>query len=119
VLHGFLLALGVSADRMPADLEERAALYRSRLAGRRVLVVLDNARDTQQVQPLLPGSAGCMVVVTSRNRLSGLVTAGAVAVPVDLLTADESRDLLRRVRPAAAGPGHRGGAGRGLSGAQP
>src|SRR5262249_2012959 len=95
-LRGFLDALGVSARRVPATLEQQAALYRSLLAGGRVMVVLDNARDTDQVTPLLPGSASCFVVVTSRNRLSGLVAAGAVAVPVDLLTADEGRQMLRR-----------------------
>ena len=95
-LRGFLDSLGVSAHRVPATIEQQAALYRSLLAGRRVLVVLDNARDTDQVTPLLPGSAGCLVAVTSRNRLSGLVAAGAVAVPVDLLTADEGRQMLRR-----------------------
>jgi DNA-binding SARP family transcriptional activator/Tfp pilus assembly protein PilF len=95
-LRGFLEALGVPARRVPATIEQQAALYRSLLAGRRVLVVLDNARDTDQVTPLLPGSAGCLVVVTSRNRLSGLVAAGAVAVPVGLLTADEGRQMLRR-----------------------
>lgn len=94
-LRGFLDALGVPARRVPAALEQQAALYRSMLAGRRVMVVLDNARDTDQVTPLLPGSAGCLVVVTSRNRLSGLVAAGAVAVPVDLLTTDEGRLMLR------------------------
>jgi DNA-binding SARP family transcriptional activator/tetratricopeptide (TPR) repeat protein len=95
-LRGFLDALGVPARRVPATLEQQAALYRSLLAGRRVLVVLDNARDTDQVTPLLPGSAGCLAVVTSRNWLSGLIAAGAVAVPVDLVTADEGRQMLRR-----------------------
>ena len=95
-LRGFLDALGVPARRVPASVEQQAALYRSMLAGRRVMVLLDNARDTDQVTPLLPGSAGCLVVVTSRNRLSGLVAAGAVAVSVDLLTADEGRQMLRR-----------------------
>ncbi|MEV6599770.1 BTAD domain-containing putative transcriptional regulator [Actinoplanes sp. NPDC051346] len=100
-LRGFLDALGVPARRVPATLEQQAALYRSLLAGRRTMVVLDNARDTDQVMPLLPGSAGCLVLVTSRNRLSGLIAAGAVAVPVDLLTADEGRQMLRgRIGPS-------------------
>jgi DNA-binding SARP family transcriptional activator len=100
-LRGFLDAFGVPPRRVPGTLEQRAAMYRSLLAGRRVMVVLDNARDTDQVAPLLPGSAGCLVVVTSRNRLSGLLAAGAVAVPLDLLTATESREMLRhRIGPA-------------------
>ncbi|MFI5497220.1 AfsR/SARP family transcriptional regulator [Actinoplanes sp. NPDC051859] len=100
-LRGFLDALGVPARRVPATLEQQAALYRSLLAGRRMMVLLDNARDVDQVMPLLPGSAGCLVLVTSRNRLSGLVAAGAVAVPVDLLTADEGRQMLRgRIGPS-------------------
>lgn len=93
-LRGFLDALGVPAPAVPTTLERQAALYRSLLAGRRVLVVLDNARDTEQVTRLLPGSSGCLVVVTSRSWLSGLVAAGAAPVPVDLLSAGEAWQML-------------------------
>ncbi|MFV2104307.1 AfsR/SARP family transcriptional regulator [Micromonospora sp. LOL_024] len=93
-LHGFLDALAVPAQQIPSRLEDQATLYRSLLAGRRVLVVLDNARDSEQVKPLLPGSPGCVVVVTSRSRLPGLVALGAVPVPVDRLTTNEARALL-------------------------
>lgn len=96
-LRGFLEAFGVPAARIPAGLAEQAALYRSVLAGRRVLVLLDNARDAEHVRPLLPGAAGCLVVVTSRNRLTGLVAVeGAHPVPLDLLPVADARDLLRR-----------------------
>ena len=74
-IHGFLDAFAVPSDRIPLDLDERAALYRSILADLRVLIVLDNARDVDQVRPLLPGSPGCVVVVTSRNQLTSLVAA--------------------------------------------
>ncbi|WP_206061545.1 AfsR/SARP family transcriptional regulator [Nonomuraea basaltis] len=96
-VRGFLSALGVAAERVPATVEAQAGLYRSLLAGRRVLIVLDNARDAEQVRPLLPGSSGCVVVVTSRNQLSGLVAAeGALPLPLDLLPAAEARELLAR-----------------------
>lgn len=95
-VRGFLDALGVPPDRIPLSLDGQAALYRSLLAGRRMLVMLDNARDAQQVRPLLPGSPGCMVVVTSRNRLTSLVTEGAHPITVDLLTVAEAHQLLAR-----------------------
>ncbi|GAB3415842.1 AfsR/SARP family transcriptional regulator [Flindersiella endophytica] len=96
-IRGFLDALRVPAERIPSDLEGQAGLYRSMLAGRRVLVVLDNARDSEQVRPLLPGSPGCAVLVTSRNQLAGLIGVEA-AKPFQLgpLTIEESRELLAR-----------------------
>ncbi len=94
-VRGFLDAFAVPPDRIPVDLDAQAALYRSLLAGRRVLIVLDNARDADQVRPLLPGTPSCLVVATSRNQLLGLVaTAGANPLSVDLLSADQARTLL-------------------------
>ncbi|WP_433326004.1 BTAD domain-containing putative transcriptional regulator [Spirillospora sp. CA-294931] len=98
VLNGFLRALGVPPAAIPLPLEERAALFRTRLNGRRVLIVLDNAATSGQVRWLLPGSPGCRVVVTSRNRMSGLMAReGAHDVPVDLLSLADALALLRRV----------------------
>jgi DNA-binding SARP family transcriptional activator len=96
-VRGFLDALGVSPQRLPHDLPAQVGLYRSLLAGRRMLVVLDNAYDAEQVRPLLPGAPGSLVVVTSRCELSGLVAAeGAYPLTLDLLSAVEARQLLTR-----------------------
>ncbi len=96
-LRGFLAAFGVPPARIPVDLDGAAALYRSALAGKRVLVVLDNARHVDQVRPLLPGAPGCMAVVTSRNQLTPLVAAeGAHPLTLGLLAPAEARDLLAR-----------------------
>ena len=90
-------ALGVPPEEIPDGLEDQAALYRSRTANRRVLIVLDNARDAEQVRPLLPGTAGSMVVVTSRNDLTSLAAVdGAITLTVDLLSPAEARGLLSR-----------------------
>jgi hypothetical protein len=92
VLHGFLTAFHLS--RIPADLDARAALYRSLLATRRVLVVLDNAASVAQVRPLLPAGAGC-ALVTSRAELAGLVVAeGAHPVPLGVLRPADGLRLL-------------------------
>ena len=90
-LAGFLRALGVGGQDIPAEEDERAAKYRSLLAGRRTLVVLDNAGSVEQVRPLLPGSPSCAVVVTSRDSLAGLVARhGAVRLELDLLPPGEA-----------------------------
>ncbi|MBV1856673.1 AfsR/SARP family transcriptional regulator [Catellatospora tritici] len=101
-IRRFLDALAVASHRIPADPAAQADLLRTLLAGKRMLIVLDNARDPDQVRPLLPGATGCVVLITSRNRLTSLVAAeGAYAVPLDLLTVDEARQLLvRRIGPA-------------------
>ena len=94
-IRGLLDALEVPAERIPVSLDAQTGLYRSLLAGRRVLVVLDNARNAEQVRPLLPGSHSCLVVVTSRSQLAGLVAAeGAHQLALDLLTEAEARELM-------------------------
>jgi DNA-binding SARP family transcriptional activator/tetratricopeptide (TPR) repeat protein len=91
----FLAALGVPPFQIPADAQARSGLYRSVLAGRRALIVLDNARDAAQVRPLLPGSPGCLVVVTSRSALAGLAAAeGAQPLRLGPLGAEEAVRLL-------------------------
>jgi len=95
-LARFLRVLGVPEAEIPPEEDERSARYRSELADRRVLIVLDNASSVEQVRPLLPGAGTCAVVVTSRDSLAGLIaTHGARRVQLDLLTQDEAVALLR------------------------
>ncbi len=96
-VRAVLEAFEVAPQRVPSSLDAQVGLYRSLLDGRRVLIVLDNARDSAQVRPLLPGTPGSLAVVTSRTQLSGLVAAdGAHPLAVDLLSVAESRDMLTR-----------------------
>ncbi len=96
-IRTLLGALGVPPMRIPAGLDAQTALYRSMLAQRRMLILLDNARDTDQVRPLLPGSSRSLVIVTSRNQLTGLVAGeGAHPLPLDQLSSAEAHDLLAR-----------------------
>lgn len=94
-IGSFLAALGVAAEQIPVSIDAQASLYRSLLAGKRMLVMLDNAGDAGQVRPLLPGSPGCVVVVTSRRQLTGLVALeGALALSLGLLCDTEAYQLL-------------------------
>jgi DNA-binding SARP family transcriptional activator len=94
-IRGFLEGLGVPPERIPPGLEAQAGLYRSLLAGQQMLILLDNARDEQQVRALLPGAPGCLVIVTSRHQLAGLAaTDGARLLTLDVLTHDEARQML-------------------------
>jgi DNA-binding SARP family transcriptional activator/tetratricopeptide (TPR) repeat protein/DNA-binding XRE family transcriptional regulator len=102
VIRRFLDALGVPVKQIPSTAEAQQDLYRSLLAGRRMLIVLDNARDAEQVRPLLPGGPGSLVLVTSRSQLTSLVAVeGAHPVALDLLNPADARELLaRRLGPA-------------------
>ncbi|MGW3111991.1 AfsR/SARP family transcriptional regulator [Streptomyces sp. NPDC001091] len=95
VLGSFLRALGTADSAVPDSPEERAALYRSVLDGRRVLVLLDNAKDAAQVRPLLPGTEGCAALVTSRVRMVGL--AGAHLVDLDVMSPEEALSLFTKI----------------------
>ncbi|MFI6699910.1 AfsR/SARP family transcriptional regulator [Streptomyces sp. NPDC050509] len=95
VLGSFLRALGTTDTEIPDSLDERSALYRSTLDGRRVLVLLDNARDAAQIRPLLPGTTGCAALITSRARLVDLV--GAHLVDLDVMSPEEALQLFTRI----------------------
>jgi NB-ARC domain len=94
-LHEFLQALGVAPKGIPAELNAKAAMYRSRLADKRILIMLDNARSVEHVKPLLPGTSSCLVVITSRNRLDRLsVYEGAARIALDIMSTAEATALL-------------------------
>lgn len=95
-LRGFLEALGAKPEPVRDDPDAMAARYRTLLAGKRLLVIADNARDERQVRPLIPGTSGCLTVVTSRNSLTGLLAQGARAVRLVPFTAGDARQFLVR-----------------------
>ncbi|UJW31585.1 tetratricopeptide repeat protein [Saccharothrix sp. AJ9571] len=98
VLDGFLRALDVPAAKIPPSLDDRAALFRSVVTGRCLLIVLDNANSVEQIRPLLPGSSSCMVVVTSRDKLTGLaVSVGMHRISIDRLPEKDAVALLRAI----------------------
>ena len=98
ILAQFLAALGMPPDRVPPDVETAAALYRTLTTDRRILVLLDNAVDPDQVRPLLPAGPGCLVVVTGRDRLTGLVAVhGARRLTLEVLSPDDAVELLAGV----------------------
>ncbi|MER6441564.1 BTAD domain-containing putative transcriptional regulator [Streptomyces sp. NPDC001185] len=96
-IRDFLDALGIPPQRIPAGIDAQSALYRSLLANRNMLIVLDNARDIHQIRPLLPGSPGSLVIVTSRNELTGLVVGdGAHPLTLSPWTQEEAHDFLAK-----------------------
>ncbi|MEU5541680.1 BTAD domain-containing putative transcriptional regulator [Streptomyces sioyaensis] len=95
VLGAFLRSLGTPDSSIPDGMEERSALYRSTLAGRRVLALLDNARDAAQIRPLLPGTEGCAALITSRARMIDL--AGAHLIDLDVMSPEEAMNLFTRI----------------------
>ncbi|TDV57801.1 AfsR/SARP family transcriptional regulator [Actinophytocola oryzae] len=98
ILARFLSALGIAADRVPTDQETASALYRTLTTDRKMLVLLDNAACPEQVRPLLPSGAGCLVVVTGRETMGGLVaTSGARTLTLDVLSGDDAIELLAHV----------------------
>ncbi|WP_103347587.1 tetratricopeptide repeat protein [Amycolatopsis sp. CA-128772] len=105
VLSGFLRDLGLGASSIPADLDGMTRLYRSRLHGGHLLVVLDNARDSAQVRPLLAGAPTCATLVTSRTAMSDLVVLeGAARIRMPALPSEDARDLLALITQTTAGP---------------
>lgn len=106
-LAGFLRALRVPGSEIPRDLAERAALYRSLVSGRRMLILLDNARDVEQLRSLLPGAPGCAVLVTSRDSLTGLIARhGGHRIQLDVLPPADAVELLNAlVDPQSAATG--------------
>ncbi|WP_328497914.1 tetratricopeptide repeat protein [Streptomyces sp. NBC_00414] len=96
-LRTLMESLGTDERRLPQDIDALTGLYRTLLTGKRVLLLLDNARDAAQVRPLLPGAPGCLVIATSRNRLTGLIAVdGAHSLNLDVLSVPEARELLAR-----------------------
>jgi hypothetical protein len=100
-LAGLLAAAGADPRFLPGDLDGRAAMWRDKMAGQRALLVFDNAASTSQVAPLLPGSGGCLVLVTSRRHLGDL--PGAVPVLLDVLPPQQATEMFIRLAPRAAG----------------
>ncbi|MDX8033184.1 BTAD domain-containing putative transcriptional regulator [Lentzea sp. BCCO 10_0856] len=94
-LDALLRAMDVPSERIPESAEERAALWRATVSGRRVVIVLDGVTSVSQVRPLLPGSPGCLTLITSRSRLCGL--EGVRRIPLDVLSGDEAVTLLKRI----------------------